>query len=64
LGQDRPILSRSAAQLRARAQDFQQLARTARTIAAVGALLRLADRYEALAESREQENAGVTALRH
>ena len=58
------MLARSAAQLRARAQDFQQLAKAARTIAAVGALLRLADRYEALAESREQKEAGGTPTMH
>jgi hypothetical protein len=44
------MLSRSAAQLRARAQDLQQLAKTSRTIVAVAALPRLADRYQTLAE--------------
>ena len=58
------MLSRSAAQLRARAQDFQRLAKTSRTIAAVAALLRLADRYQALAETREQENAGEPPVMH
>ena len=48
--------SQSAARLRARAQDFQQLARTSHTIAVAAALLRIADRYQALAEVREQED--------
>jgi hypothetical protein len=64
LGQDRPMLSRSAAQLRARAQDLQQLAKTSRTIVAVAAMPRLADRYQALAETREQENASEPPVTH
>lgn len=48
--------SRSAARLRARAQDFQQLAETSHTIAVAAAMLKIADRYQALAEVREQED--------
>jgi len=55
LGQDTSRPHRSPDELRARAAQFRQMARGARTVATVPALLRLADRYEALAEVREQE---------
>jgi hypothetical protein len=42
--------------LRARAIEYQKLAHNARTIAVVGGLLRLADRYEGLAEQLEEED--------
>ena len=54
--EDRAAPSQSAARLRARAQDFQQLAETSHTIAVAAALLKIADRYQALAEVREQED--------
>jgi len=54
LGQDRFHPPRSAGELRARAEQFRQMARGARMVATVPALLRLADRYEALAEERQQ----------
>jgi hypothetical protein len=55
LGQDNLRPHRSPDELRARAAQFRQMARGARSVAPVPALLRLADRYEALAEAREQE---------
>ena len=54
--QKRTRLSRSPAELRARAAEFQQMAKDARPIQVVGALLRIADRYEALAEERERKD--------
>jgi hypothetical protein len=50
----RTRLSRSPAELRARAAEFQQMAKEARPMQVVGALLRIADRYQALADERER----------
>lgn len=50
----RSRLPRSPAELRARAAEFHQMARDARPMQVAGALLRIADRYEALAEERER----------
>jgi hypothetical protein len=48
-----PISERTAAALRARAAELRQLAETARTLATVEALLRLAERYEKATADRE-----------
>ena len=50
----RPTLPRSPAELRARAVEFQQMAKDARPMQVVGALLRIAHRYQALADERER----------
>ena len=55
MGQETSHPHRSADELRARAAQFRQMARGARMVATVPALLRLADRYEALAEERKRE---------
>ena len=55
MGQDNLRPHRSPDELRARAAQFREMARGALSVAPVPALLRLADRYEALAEAREQE---------
>ena len=47
---------RSPSELRARAAEFQQMAKDARPTQVIGALLRIADRYQALAEERERIN--------
>jgi hypothetical protein len=56
LEQNRPILYRPPAALRARAAEYQHMARDCRSMGVVAALLRIADRYEALAIQREQED--------
>ena len=48
---------RSAAELRARAAEYRRMARDARTMAEAAALLRLADRYDLLADTREPHPA-------
>ncbi len=62
MGQEKYDLPRSAEELRARAAQFRQMARGARMVATVPALLRLADRYEALADERGQEEKTNQAL--
>jgi 5-bromo-4-chloroindolyl phosphate hydrolysis protein len=62
LGQEIYHLPRSADELRARAAQFRQMARGARMVATVPALLRLADRYEALAKQRKQEEEANQSL--
>ena len=62
MGQEKSRLHRSADELRARAAQFRQMARGARMVATVPALLRLADRYEALAEERKQEQEANQTL--
>jgi hypothetical protein len=52
--QTRSRLSRSPAELRERAAEFQQMARHARPVQVSGALQRIAHRYEALADERER----------
>ena len=46
---------RSVAQLRTQADAYRQMARTSRMIYAAAALLKIADRFNALADEREQE---------
>jgi hypothetical protein len=48
-----PLSELTAAQLRERAQDCRRLAATASTAAGRDALIRLADRFEALAATQE-----------
>jgi hypothetical protein len=52
-----PPSTRSVAQLREEAEKYRRLAATARTVATLGALLRLADRLDALADWRERGGA-------
>jgi hypothetical protein len=46
---------RSVGQLRTQADAYRQMARTSRMIYAAAALLKIADRFNALADEREQE---------
>jgi hypothetical protein len=49
-----PLSQRSVAELRARAAEYRQCADTARTLLATNGLLKLAQRFDALADQREQ----------
>jgi len=51
----RPLSQRSSAQLRAEAQNYRRMAATAHTADTENSLLKLAIRFEALAEQRERE---------
>jgi hypothetical protein len=51
----RPLSERSVAELRAKAAEYRQMAATARTMHAMEGLRKLADRFDALADKREQE---------
>jgi hypothetical protein len=51
----RPLAELSVAELRARAAECRRMAATATTVEARDSLLRLADRYDALADKRERE---------
>jgi hypothetical protein len=53
-----PLSQRSSAELRAQAAEYRRLAASARTIATAAALLKIADRYDALADQRETEERG------
>ena len=50
-----PLSRRSSAQLRAEAQDYRRMAATARMADTENSLLKLAIRFDALAELREHE---------
>ncbi|HTI84757.1 MAG TPA: hypothetical protein VL614_30250 [Acetobacteraceae bacterium] len=50
-----PPAKRSVAQLREEAEKYRRMAATARMAVALGGLLRLADRLDALADQRERE---------
>jgi hypothetical protein len=50
-----PPTQQSSEELRARAAEYRRMATNARTIAAAAALLKIADRYDALADRREIE---------
>ena len=52
------LSTRSPAELRARAAEFQRMAKDARPLQVLHALLRIAGRYEALAAERERKNGG------
>jgi hypothetical protein len=57
---------RSVAELRAQAAEHRRMARGARTMTVAAALLKLADRYDLLADTRERQPADrpiVTAAR-
>jgi hypothetical protein len=47
-----PVSQRSVTELRAQAAEYRRMAKSARTMDAVTGLLRLADRFDALAEQR------------
>ena len=49
-----PVSQRSVTELRAQASEYRRMAEGARTMDAVTGLLRLADRFDALAEQRER----------
>jgi hypothetical protein len=48
---------RSAAQLRAQAAVYRRMAKTASTTPVIEGLMRIADRYDLLAETREERDA-------
>jgi hypothetical protein len=48
------LTQQSAAQLRTRAVAYRRMAETARMVDAVAGLLKIADRFDALADQREQ----------
>jgi hypothetical protein len=50
-----PPSQRSAAELRARAVVYRRMAATARTAAVLEGLMRIADRYDRIAETREKD---------
>jgi hypothetical protein len=50
---------RSVAQLRTQAEAYRRMAGTARMVYAAAALLKVADRFDALADRRDQEPAGT-----
>jgi hypothetical protein len=49
-----PLSRRALSELRNRAAEYRRMAETARTIGTAGQLLRLADRFDALADAREE----------
>jgi hypothetical protein len=51
----RPLSERPAAELRAQAAKYRQMAETARTEIALSGLRKIADRLDALADQRERE---------
>ena len=56
--EDGPNLSqRSVAQLRTQADAYRRMAGTARMVDAAAALLKIAERFDALADQREQEQS-------
>jgi hypothetical protein len=57
-----PLSCRRVSELRAQAEEYRRLANAARTIDVVGALLRLADQFEALAAEREDPSRGAPDL--
>ena len=54
----RPLANHSVAELRARAAEYRLLAQTARTASVMDSLRKLAERFDALADQREQKDAG------
>jgi adenylosuccinate lyase len=52
-----PLSKRAISELRNRAAEYRRIAKTARTLATVAQLIRLADRFDALANTREAEMA-------
>jgi hypothetical protein len=54
-----PLSSRSSAELRARAAEYRRMAASAHTIAVAEALLKIAARYDALADAREIEERAI-----
>jgi hypothetical protein len=56
-----PLSQRSSAELRAQAAEYRRMADSARTFAAAAALLKIADRYDALADRREIEERAAQA---
>ena len=52
---------RSVGQLRTQADAYRRMAGTARMVYAAAALLKIADRFDALADQREQEPSGTAS---
>ncbi len=52
-----PLSERSISELRDRATEYRRMARTARIKDTAAQLLRLAERFDALAEARERQAA-------
>ncbi len=53
-----PLSQRSAVELRAQAAEYRRMAESAHTTGAFESLLRLADRFDALAERRDRAASG------
>jgi len=51
----KPLAERTIAELRAQAAEYRRMAETARTLQIAESLRALADRFEGLADTREQE---------
>jgi hypothetical protein len=51
----RPLSEHSVAELRARAAEYRRMAQTARTATVGDSLIKLAERFDALANQRERE---------
>lgn len=54
----RPLSARSAAELRTQADDYRRMAETARTPDVAAGLRRIADRFDAMADQRDQAAKG------
>ena len=54
-----PLSERPVAQLRARAEQYRDMAASARTLDTRNSLLKLAVRFDALADQREHEATGA-----
>jgi hypothetical protein len=54
----RPLSEQSAAEIRARAEEYRRMAESARTLPVRESLRKLAERLDAIADRREQEERG------
>jgi hypothetical protein len=52
-----PLSKRTISELRHRAAEYRRMAETATTIATMAQLIRLAERFDGLADAREKEAA-------
>jgi len=53
-----PLSERSVAEIRALAAEYRRMAETARTMASMDGLRKIADRLDAMADRREREERG------
>lgn len=55
----RPLAQHSLAELRERAAEYRRMAETARTTDVMGSLRKLAERFDTLADRRQQDQGGT-----